>query len=474
MFISFIIYSSILLTIVIINYKRKPSEADFIVGGRSLNFWVTAVSAHASDMSSWLFIGLPVVIFTNGPEQAWIAVGLLLGMFFNWHFIAPKLRIMTEKTKSLTLSSFLETRFHDHTGFIRILTALICLIFFTFYISSGLQGAGFVFEVAFGITYEWGVICALAVALLYTVTGGFITVAWTDFFQGMFLLAVIIIVPIVAFQYAGTEVISNEALNKGIPLNIFPSNGSSGWLSIILFILAMGPGYFGQPHILTKFMGIKNADEIYKSKYFGITWQFFAISGAIFIGIVAIGFFKTTPNNPELIFILMTKAIFHPFLAGLMMCGILAATVSTIESQMLVQASLLSEDIYKKSIRPKAGSRELVWISRCFILIVGGISFIIAFYRIESVFELVMYSWAGLGASFGPIMLLSLHSKSVNRHGAIAAICVGATTVICWGKINTLFTIPIPALIPGFTLSLASGWLFSYLARTKFPPYSKT
>ncbi|MCH9632120.1 MAG: High-affinity proline transporter PutP [Chlamydiae bacterium] len=474
MLLSFIIYASILLTIVYCSYKKHTSEYDFVVGGRSLNFWVTAISAHASDMSSWLFLAYPAIIFTKGVQEAWIGLGLLIGMFLNWHFIAPKLRTMTEKLNSLTLSSFLEARFKDRTGFIRVLTAIICLVFFTFYISSGLQGAGYVFEIAFNLPYHWGVSIGFSVAILYTVFGGFITVAWTDFFQGLFLVAMVILVPLVVFfQIGGASAISAGALSNGISLKPLPSDGFSTWVAILMFILAWGPGYFGQPHILTKFMGIKNPDDMYKSKYFGMSWQLIALTGAVFVGIVALGFFPNGIDDPQFIFIRMTKICFHPFIAGFVLCGILAATISTVESQILVQASLLSEDFYKRFIRKSASSHELLWASRFFVVFVGGISFIVAFFKVSTIYQLVMYSWAGLGAAFGPIIILSLYSKSVNRHGAVASIIVGGISAAVWKNVNKLFDFQIPELIPAFLLSLGSAWIFSYLARNKLGTQAK-
>lgn len=473
MLLSFIIYASLLLSIVFITYKKQTNEADFVVGGRSLNFWVTAISAHASDMSSWLFLAYPMIVYTKGIQEAWVGLGLLIGMFLNWHFVAPKLRVLTEKYNSLTLSSFFQERFHDHTGFIRILTALICLVFFTFYISSGLQGIGYVFSVSFGTSYHLGVFLGLMVAILYTISGGFITVAWTDFYQGLFLVIMVLLVPIVAFIHiGGIPAIIEGAASNQVSLKLFPETGFKGWISIILFILAMGPGYFGQPHILTKFMGIKNPNEMYKSKYFGMSWQFIALSGAVFVGIVAMGYFPNGLENPQLIFAIMAKALFHPFIAGFVLCGIFAATVSTIESQILVQASLLSEDFYKPLFRPNASSKELLWASRSFVIIVASISFVIAFFNFSTIYELVMYSWAGLGASFGPLVLLSLYSKKVNRHGAVAAILVGAVTTGVWKNINTLFSFKIPELIPAFILSLIAAFLFSHFSRTKFSPHS--
>ena len=468
MLLPFIIYASLLLCIVFFSYKKHTNEYDFVVGARSLNFWVTAISAHASDMSSWLFFAYPVAVYTNGVPQAWIGLGLVIGMFCNWHFVAPKLRVMTEKYKSLTLSSFFEARFNDESGFIRVITALICLLFFTFYISSGLQGAGYVFQIAFNIPYEWGVSIGFLIAILYTIFGGFITVAWTDFFQGLFLLVVVVTVPIVALiKMGGTAPIKAAALAHNIPLGIIPTDSFMTWVSIIFFILAWGPGYFGQPHILTKFMGIRNPKEIYKSKYFGITWQIIALTSAVFIGIISIGFFKKGVTNPQFIFIEMTKSCFHPFLAGFVLCGILAATISTLESQMLVQASLISEDFYKRYVRKAAKSTELVWITRFFVVFLGAISFFIAFFKVSTIYSLVLYSWSGLGAAFGPVMLLALYSRRANRDGAVMAILVGGMLAALWPQINKMFSFQIPEMIPAFSISLFMGWLFSHFSRNR-------
>lgn len=472
MLLPFIIYAITILIIACISYRRHTNEADFVVGGRSLNFWITAISAHASDMSSWIFLGYPVMVFTQGLSYAWVGLGLFIGMFLNWQYIAPRLRIMTETYNSLTLSSFFEAKYNDHTGFIRIITALICLLFFTFYISSGLQGIGYLFETSFGISYELGVFLGLLIAILYTVIGGFITIAWTDFFQGLFLVAMIFLVPAVAFIHiGGFAAIESSAATNHISLSLFPTGGFKSWLELIFLILAMGPGYFGQPHILTKFMGIKNPSDIYKSKYFGMSWQLIVLASAVFVGLTAIGFFPEGTSEPTLIFATMTKLLFHPFIAGLVLCGILAATVSTIDSQILVQASLLSEDFYKKIFRPKATSRELLWASRFFVALVGLFSYLIARNNSATIYDLVMYSWSGLGASFGPIMILSLYSKSVNRHGAVAAILVGAFTAATWQHVNKLFSVSIPELIPAFLLSLCAAWFFSYLARKKTTRY---
>ncbi len=470
MYLAFILYALILFGIVLASYKKHTNETDFVLGSRSINFWVTAISAHASDMSSWLLMAFPAVIFLNGMIESWIAIGLIVFMFLNWHYLAPKLRLMTEKYGSLTLSSYLESRFHDHTGFIRISTALISLLFFTFYISAGLVGLGYVFELAFHIPYSVGIIIGIIIAILYTVIGGYVSVAWTDFFQGLFLLAMIILVPFVAFHKVGDfGTIIQVAKEKGISLLPIPSKTGTTLLKILFFVFGWGPGYFGQPHILTKFMGIKNPNEMYKAKYIGIIWQILAMAAAVFVGVVSIAYFKATPNNPELVFVIMTKELFTPFFAGLILCAILAATTSTMESQILVQATLLSEDFYKRLFRPKASSKELLWVSRAFVVVVALLAFFIAYGKVQSIYSLVLYSWSGLGAAFGPIILLSLHSKRVNRHGAVAAIIVGGMVAALWRYVNHALSIDIPELIPAFILSTVSALVFSYFSRHKVP-----
>ena len=475
MFLAFILYASVLLCVVWFSYKKNTSESDFVLGSRSLNFWVTAISAHASDMSAWIFMGYPALIYTTGVSGAWIGVGLVFGMFMNWHFVAPKLRVMTERYKSLTLSAFLEAKYHDHSGFIRIATGLICILFFTFYVASSLVALGLVFDVVFNISYKYGVSIGVLIAVLYTVFGGYITVAWTDLFQGLFLLSMIILVPVIGIiNIGGFQTIQTAAHVRDLSLKLLPSFEFTELLTIVGLILSWGLGYFGQPHILTKFMGLKKPEEMYKSKYFGTSYQFLVVSAATFSAIVSIGFYKNGIVNSELIFINMAKALFYPFVAGLVLCGIIAASISTMETQILVQASIVSEDIYKRIFRPKASSRELLWTTRASVLLMALLGFSIAFFRVSTIYELVLYSWAGLGASFGPIILLSLYSKKINRHGAIAAILTGATTAAMWSHINSMFKCKIPEIIPAFFISICSAYLFSYLARNKYSPHSKT
>ncbi len=461
---AFLCYFSILLFIGIVSHRRQNTSADFIVGGRSLNFWVTALSAHAADMSSWLFMAFPAAIFMGGLPNAWIGVGLIFGMFMTWQFVAQPLREATERYDSYTLSTFFERRFADQTGLLRLLTSLICVFFLTSYVASGLIGMGWLFESFFGIDYFLGITVALSVAVAYTFYGGFVTVAWTDMFQALFLLVFIVAVPFIAIGHLphGVADIGAVASAKAISLDFFTKDTAFTALMLVLW----GFGYFGQPHILTKFMGLRNPRETFKAKYVGMSWLVITLTSACLIGLVGLAFFPNGLANPELVFIEMVKILFHPFIAGFVLCAVIAATMSTMDSQILVCASVLSEDFYKGSIRKAASSKEVLWVSRIGVILVSIVALLIAYQKNSTVMELVEYAWAGLGCSFGPLLLVSLYSHRVNYCGGIAGIVVGSVVSATWYLVNPYITeMALPAMLPGFTLSLAAIYLFSAIKR---------
>ncbi len=467
----FIAYFCILLAIGIISHQKQRSAADFIVGNRSLNFWVTGLSAHASDMSSWLFMAFPAGIYIGGLSQAWIAIGLLLGMYLNWQFVATKLREATEKNESYTLSTFFERRFGDSSGAIRIVTAFMAVFFFTCYIAAGLIGMGEIFVSVFGINFYVGLTISSVVVLLYTFIGGFITVAWTDLFQALFLICMIIIVPWIAFNSLenGFASIQQAADLQSISLSAFPDISLFSIITIVFLILQWGLGYFGQPHIITKFMGIKESSELHKSKYLGMTWQLVALSAAACTGLVGIAFFKTPLANPEHIFVEMVKVLFHPVAAGFVLCGVIAASLSTMDSQILVSASLLSEDFYKHFLKKQASQKELLIASRVGVVLVSVVSLILALLKNSSIQAAVLYAWSGLGCSFGPLVLMSLYSKSANKYGAITGVFVGGIIAATWDSLNPYVTsFTIPAMIPGFFLSLLSIYVVSTLTKNNY------
>ena len=476
--ISFFAYFCVLLAIGLISHKKQRSAADFIMGNRSLNFWLTALSAHASDMSAWLFMGFPAAIFIGGLSQSWIAFGLLGGMFCNWQFVAKPLRTMTEKYDSYTLSTFFENRYHDKSGVLRISTALISVFFLTCYVASGLISMGLLIESVFGIDYYVGLGIATLVVVTYTLVGGFITVAWTDTFQALFLLAVVMIVPIIAFFSLkdGVSHIQAVAHSKQVSLAFFKDYSFESILGIIFLIFSWGLGYFGQPHIVTKFMGIKDANEMNKSKYVGMTWQFLTLLFAVLVGVVSLGFFPSGLEDSRLVFIEMVKQLFHPLVAGFVLCAVLAATMSTIDSQMLVCSSVLSEDFYKKIFRKTASDLELLRVSRLGIVLVSGFSIMLAFNRNTSVIDAVHYAWSGLGSSFGPLVLMSLYSKKTNRYGAIAGVIVGGIIAGGWHLVNPYLTVyVVPPMIPGFLLSLTSIYVVSKMTQSEHTNgYAKT
>lgn len=461
-------YFLVLLIVSLISYRRQRSESDYIIGNRSLNFWLTALSAHASDMSSWLFLGYPALIFLTGVTGSWAAIGLIVCMFLNWHFIAPKLRTVTEQMGSLTLSSYFETRFKDTSGRIRIISAIMSVIFFTFYISSGLVTMGILVESLFGLSYNVGILIGLSIVVLYVFLGGYRTVAWIDLVQGFFLLAVIIAIPLLLVVKAGGFAPILQAIqDKNLSTSLFPDWTFSSIFRNLLIAAGWGLGYFGQPHILTKFMGIRKVSEMSKAKYLGVSWQTIALGSATLIGLIGIFMFPNSVNNPELIIVDIVKTALLPLFAVLVLCAILAATTNVMAAQILVVASNLSEDFYKKMVHRSPSSRELLWVSRVSVLCVSIGAWVIGFFKISSIYELVLYSWSGLGASFGPLVLSSLYRKTINKQGAFAGILVGGLTSAIWPYYDRLYGWEIPSLIVGFIASYIAIEGVSYWTTSK-------
>jgi sodium/proline symporter len=457
-------YFTIVMTIGILSYRRHISASDFIIGGRSMNYWLTALAAHASDMSSWLFMGYPAVIFTGGLFNAWSAVGLIVFMYLNWQLIAPKIRIATEQYNSLTFSSFFEHRLADTSGTIRVVTALMSLFFYTIYISAGLVGLGLLIENLFNIQYSVGIIIGILVVIPYVFTGGYVTLAWIDLFQGFFLMGVIIFVPCYVLpKVGGWDGMVQAATNKHLPLTLFPDFSAKTWFEILAMTAGWGLGYFGQPHIVTKFMGIRNVDEISKSKWIGMSWMVLSLSAATLVGLVAIAYYSTGLAQPERVFIEMVRESFSSFIVGFLLCAILAATINAMSSQVLVLSSNITEDFYKRIFRKTASSKELLIVARAGVIVVTLVAFVIAIAKLSTIYSLVLYAWSGLGASFGPLLLISLYSKKVNKYGAWCGILSGGTIAAIWPYFNQIFSIEIPSLLPAFLFSFISIILVSRL-----------
>ncbi len=463
-----VIYFAVLLAIGYFSYQRHLSAADFIIGSRSLNFWLTALAAHASDMSSWLFMGYPALIYTKGMPGAWAAIGLISCMYLNWQFIAPKIRVATEQYNSLTFSSFFESRLADTSGLIRTFTALILIFFYTTYISSGLVGLGLLLETLFNLDYTIGILIGILIVVPYVFTGGYVTLAWIDLFQGIFLMCVVIFVPLFVLpQIGGLSGISTAMSAKHLSTALFPDFTGMTLLGLFFTAASWGLGYFGQPHIVTKFMGIKNVHDLPKSKYVGMTWMIISLSAATLVGLVGIAFFKTGLHDTEQVFIQMVRQVFHPFVIGFFLCAVLAATINAMSSQVLVLSSSLTEDFYKRLIRKNASSSELLLVSRLGVVVVTLVAFVIAFGQFSTIYSLVLYAWSGLGSSFGPLLILSLYSKKVNKYGAWAGVLLGSISAAAWPLLNKFFTLQIPSMIIGFSLGMIAILLVSRFTRHK-------
>lgn len=462
---AFALYFFLLLLMGVILHKRQTTSSDFIIGNRSLNFWLVALSAHASDMSAWLFMAFPMSIFVLGLPRCWIAVGLLLGMYFNWQWVAPRLRTMTEKYQSYTLSSFFEKRFQDTSGIIRVASSIVMVIFLTHYLSAGLIAMGNLFESLFSLDYYVGLSIAMLVVVIYTYIGGFNTVAWTDLIQGLFLLLMIVIVPIIAYtRIDGWQEILHIADKQGVSLSFIPEGDFDALFTIGSLMLGWGLGYFGMPHIITKFMGIKNVSELNKSKWLGMSWQLVALSAAACVGLVAIAYFPDGIDKPEMVFVEMVKDIFSPFLAGFILCAIVAANLSTMDSQILVCGSTMSEDLFVPLHRKPPSDKKILAFSKISVIAISVVALLLAFNRSATILDTVLYAWSGLGSAFGPLVLLSLHCKNINRYGALAGIVTGTAVTVVWPTLNPVIThYDILPMIPGFAASILAIFFMSFV-----------
>lgn len=463
-------YFIAILCITLFSYKKQQSDTDFIIGNRSLNFWLTALSAHASDMSSWLFLAYPAMVYAQGVFAGWAAIGLTAFMFLNWHFIAPRLRTVTEQSNSLTINSYFEARFGDVSGRIRIVSALMSILFFTFYITSGLVAMGLLVESLFNLDYTLGIFIGLLIVVIYVFIGGYRTVALIDLFQGFFLLGVIVFIPsILIYKAGGMGPIMNQISLSQLSTSLFPNYTPKTLFQITMSLAAWGLGYFGQPHIITKFMGIRQVSDMHKAKYVGISWQSIALFAATLVGLVGIYYFPNGVSDPQRLILEIVKTTLPPFFAGLVLCAILAATTNVMAAQILVVASNLSEDLYKRLFRKTADPVEMLWVSRINVILIALVSFIIAFFKIATIYQLVLYSWSGLGASFGPLVLFSLYSKSINRWGAFAGVLAGGLSAAIWPYTGEVYFPVIPSVVAGFIFSSFAIFSISFICRNRAP-----
>lgn len=471
---TFIVYLAGMLWIGVWAYRRTTDISDYILGGRSLGAWPSALSAGASDMSGWLLLGMPGYAYVAGWEASWLGIGLLVGTYINWLVVAPRLRDYSQAANdSLTLPEYFSNRFEDKT-MIRVISAFFILLFFLFYTSSGLVAGGKLFESVFGMNYTIAVTLGTVAVVSYTLFGGFLAVSWTDLVQGLLMAAALIIVPVVALSLGGDS--PNAVLEAKNPelLNAFTgADGAAlGWISIVS-LLAWGLGYFGQPHILARFKAIKDRNEVKAARRIAVTWTTIGLVGAFLVGIAGVGYFEQPLADAETVFIELVQALFHPLVAGILLAAILAAIMSTADSQLLVSSSALTEDIYRALFNKDADPKALVNIGRIAVIAIALVAWFFALNPESTVLGLVSYAWAGFGAAFGPAVILSLYWNRMNRFGCLAGILVGGVTVVVWkqmsGGIFDLYEI-----VPGFLFATISIVVVSLLSTIPSKAMSST
>ncbi|MBE8954135.1 MAG: sodium/proline symporter PutP [Quinella sp. 2Q5] len=461
---AFVLYIGVMMGIGVYYYRRTKNMSDYFLGNRKLGAWVTSLSAEASDMSGWMLMGVPGFAYLAGLNAGWIAIGIAIGTWANWHFVAARLRQYTELAgNSLTLPEFLQNRYHDTSNLLRIVPAIFILIFFILYTSSGFVAAGKLFETVFGMPFQYAIFLGAGSVVFYTLIGGFLAVSRTDFIQGVMMFFAILIVPICAAMSLGGfgDTISAISAYKPTLFEPFtkPDGSTLGFIELIS-LLAWGIGYFGQPHILVRFMAIKSTKDLPQATHIAMTWVTLSLAAAVAIGMVG-AVYLTTPlegTNSETVFLVMTNQLFPPIIAGLLLSAVLAAIMSTASSQLLVAASAFAQDFYKTLLRKDADQAELVWISRASVLIIASIAVFLGFNPDSFILDMVAYAWAGFGAAFGPAILMSLFWKRTTRNGIIAGIIVGGTTVLVWKQL-ALFGLY--EIVPGFIFALIAIYIVS-------------
>ncbi|WP_392566096.1 sodium/proline symporter PutP [Utexia brackfieldae] len=455
--VTFLVYISGMIIIGLIAFKATRNFGDYILGGRKIGGFVTALSAGASDMSGWLLMGLPGAVFLFGISQSWIAIGLVIGAYLNWLLIAGRLRVFTEVNhNALTLPDYFSYRFADDSRILRLFSAVVILVFFTIYCASGIVAGAKLFESTFGMSYPMAMIAGMSATLIYTLIGGFLAVSWTDTIQASLMMFALIITPIMVIIHAGgfDDAMMMIQAKSASYLDIFTH---MDWIAIIS-LLGWGLGYFGQPHILARFMAADSHKVMKKARRISMTWMILCLGGAIAVGFFGIAYFAGHPEmmylvdqgKQERIFIELSKLLFNPWMAGILLAAILAAVMSTLSCQLLVSSSAITEDLYRAFFRPKASQKELVWVGRAMVLLVSIIAFLLALNPESSVLGLVAHAWAGFGAAFGPVIIFSVFWHRMTRMGALLGMVVGALTVLVWIFYNWF---NLYSLIPGFIFS---------------------
>lgn len=447
-------------------YRRTASHEDYMLAGRSLPPWIAALSAGASDMSGWLMMGLPGAIYLSGLFEAWIAIGLALGAWLNWRLVAPRLRAYTAISRnSITIPSFFENRLRDTSRLLRIVSGTVILVFFTLYISAGMVAGGVFFESAFDSSYLAGMLLVAGVTLAYTLFGGFLGASLTDVVQGLMMMIALLVVPAIAIVSMGGIDETMTLIRAAEPGHLSLMSGrelSGTTLILIVSAMAWGLGYFGQPHIIVRFMALQSPQSATAARRIGMSWMILSLAGAVLCGIVGVAWFRGQGEplaDPETVMLLMSQALLHPLVAGFVLAAVLAAIMSTVSSQLIVCSSALVEDLYKVFGKPDQPPARLVFLGRICVLVVAVIATLLALTPGGTILELVAFAWAGFGAAFGPLILLCLFWNRLTTAGALAGMIAGSATVFAWKALGT----PIYELLPAFFVSLGVTVVVSLL-----------
>ena len=469
------VYFAFMLLLGYLAFRRTRNLDDYMLGGRRLPPAVAALSAGAADMSAWLLMGLPGALYLSGLVEAWIAIGLTIGAWCNWYFVAPRLRSYTEVAgDAITIPTFLDRRFSDGKHALRIVSGIVILLFFTFYVSSGMVAAGTFMETTFGMPAWVGILIVAGITLVYTTFGGFLGATWTDVAQGLLMLAALVVVPIMAVVRMGgwSEVTSAIArIDAADGGHHFSFIAGATFLGVVSAV-AWGLGYFGQPHIIVRFMALKTPQSATFGRRVGITWMILISIGACASGVIGRAFFGDSllptpdaPRKPETVFLALSQDLFHPFLAGLVLSAVLAAIMSTLSSQLVVCSSALIEDLLKLADKKLPKNREVL-AGRLGVVVVAVIAAILSLTSENTILNLVGFAWAGFGASFGPIILLSLYWKRLTSWGSFAGVVAGAVTVVFWGKWdNGYLHSLLYEIVPGFAMCLIVAVVVSLLTK---------
>ncbi len=489
---AFVLYLGLMIIVGLRTARKNNSASDFFLGGRKMGPWITALSAEASDSSAWLLMGLPGLCYLGGfKETFWTAIGLIVGTYLAWLIIAKPLRKCSVAFgNSITIPEFLTNRFNDKTKILSIVSVIFIVLFFTIYTASGFVACAKLFNSVFGINYYVGLLIGMIIILSYTIMGGFTAVCTTDFLQGSLIFVAFIISSVIIVFSLGSpsEAVrkvtefSQNALNGGFGKDMQTSFFGNQSFSIksAISALAWGLGYFGMPHIIIRFMGIRSNKEIKKARRVGIIWMIISYIGAIAIGALGTAYLagkgiilNGEGGDAETVFSVTMVNMYPAFIGGIFLCGILAAAMSTADSQLLAASSAVGQDIFKNIIKKDADDKTVLLVSRITVLVIAAVAFLLSLDPNSSIFGLVSYAWAGFGGTFGPLIILALFWKGTTNKGAIAGLVCGGATVVLWHNLSGgLFDLY--EILPAFIICLVVTIVVSLIDKNKNPEMLKT